>query len=107
MMALVGKRERPMKRLFKAAGERGHSRSSSSNIPQDKRQRTAEFPGSHRRAQSASSSTVRPRARHISGRSLLVQPSEPLIFGRPLDLGVIGQTSAFLIERDHRPARGK
>jgi len=37
MMALVGKRERPMKRLFKAAGERGHSRSSSSNIPQDKR----------------------------------------------------------------------
>jgi hypothetical protein len=37
MMALVGKRESPMKRLFKAAGERGHSRSSSSNIPQDKR----------------------------------------------------------------------
>jgi len=36
-MAFVGKPERPMKRLFKAAGERGHSRASSSNIPQDKR----------------------------------------------------------------------
>jgi hypothetical protein len=44
MMALVGKRERPMKRLFKAAGEREHSRSSSSNVPQDKRYQTAEFP---------------------------------------------------------------
>jgi hypothetical protein len=36
MMAFVGKRERPVKRLFKAAGERD-SRSSSSNIPQGKR----------------------------------------------------------------------
>ena len=49
MMALLGKRERPMKRLFKAAGERGHSRSSSSNIPQDKRQQAAKFPGTRAR----------------------------------------------------------
>jgi hypothetical protein len=33
VMSLIGERERPMKRLLKAAGERGHSMSSSSNIP--------------------------------------------------------------------------